>query len=96
MQKFIELEGIVGAEEKVEEELEGETLMDSDREGLRPQGMNIISFPNKFSLFGCSGQQPPFVVFLPMEVLWSIGAPEEDEGEMEEPEVCAIEQAEFN
>ena len=59
-QKLTELEGIVGAEAKAEEESEGETLVGSGREALRPPGMNIISFPNKFSLFlDVSGQQPP-------------------------------------
>ena len=59
-QKLTELEGIAGALAKAEEEPEGETLVGSGGEALRPQGMNIIPFPNKISLFlDRSGQQPP-------------------------------------
>ena len=59
--------------------------------------MNVISFPNKFALLlHVAGQQPFFVVFFTLGALWSLGEPEEDEGEMEEPDVCTSEQAEFN
>ena len=61
-QKLIELEGITGVEVKAEEEPKGKTLVSSGRETLEPPGMNIISFPNKFSLLlSVSGQQPPFM-----------------------------------
>ena len=57
--------------------------MGSGGEAPRPSGMHIISFPNKFSLFT-------------LGALWSLGEPEEDEGEAEEPKVCTTEQAEFD
>ena len=40
----MELERIVGAEANAEEDPEGETLVGSGGEALRPPGMNIISF----------------------------------------------------
>ena len=43
-QKLVELEGIVGAEIKAEEEPRGETIVGPGREALRPPGMNIILF----------------------------------------------------
>ena len=61
MQKLVELEGIVGTEVKSEKEPEDETIVGSGGEDLRPLGMDIISFSNKFSLFsGVFGQQPPW------------------------------------
>ena len=36
------------------------------------------------------------LVFFTLGTLWPPGEPEEDEGEMEEPEVCAPEQAKFD
>ena len=35
------------------------------------------------------------VIHFTLEVLWSVGEPEEDEGETEEPKVCAPKQFEF-
>ena len=62
--KLVELEGIVGTKVKAEEEPEDATIMDSGRDALRPLGMDIISFSNKFSLsFGVFGQQPPWYSF---------------------------------
>ena len=67
---MIELERIRGMEIKAEEEPKGETLVGSGGGALRPPGMNIISFPNKFSLLlDESGQQPLFfIVFLHQEL----------------------------
>ena len=59
--------------------------------------MNIIPFPDKLSLFfDVSGQQPPFYSLFTLGALWSLGKPEENKGEMEDPEVCTMEQAEFD
>ena len=68
-QKFVDLEGITGAEMKAVEEPEGETIMGSGREALRPPGINIISFSSKFPLFlDVSGQHPPFHSLLHQEL----------------------------
>ena len=58
VQKLLELEGI---KVKAEEEPEGETIVGSGGEALRPLSMDIIYlFSNKFSLLsGVLGQQPP-------------------------------------
>ena len=61
-QKLIALEGIVGAEVKAEEQPKGETIVGSGGEVLRPPGMYIISFLNKFSLFlGCISMAAPLL-----------------------------------
>ena len=39
---------------------------------------------------------PPFYLLFTLGALWSLGEPEKDEGETEEPEVCTTEQAEFD
>ena len=94
-QKLTELEVMKGLDVQVEEEPNGEMLIGSGREALRPLGMNItISF---LSLSWCIWAAAPFVVisFL-LGALWPPGEPEEDEGKTEELEVCAPEQLEFD
>ena len=96
VQKLVELEGIMGAKIKAEEESEGETIMGPGGEALRPPGINIIHFSNKSSLFlGGSEQQSPWESFI-LGGLWPLGKLEEHEGETEEPEVSTREQFEFN
>ena len=51
MHKLVDLGGTAGTEMKTEEEPEGETIVGSVGEALRPPGMNIISVSNKFSLW---------------------------------------------
>ena len=84
-------------EERKVVEPEGETLVGSSGEALRPPGINIISFPDKCSLIlDVSGQQSPFYSLFTLGALWSLGEPEQDERRMEEPEVCTMKQAEFD
>ena len=60
MQKLVELEGKEGTEIKAEEKPEGEKMLDSSMDALRPPYIDIIFFSNKFfSLFRCIWQQPP-------------------------------------
>ena len=72
--------GIAETEVKAEEEPKGETIVGSGRKALRPPDMNIISFSNKFSLFSGGFGKNPWYSFI-LGSLWSLGEPEEDEGE---------------
>ena len=42
------------------------------------------------------GNSPFVVIFFTLGALWPIGEPDEEEGETEEPEVCAPKQFEFD
>ena len=95
-QKSIELEEMKGVDAQVEEEPEGEMLVGLVGEDLRPPGMNTtISFLSFFSLVYLAAA--PFVVIcFTLGALWPPDEPGKDEGETEEPEVCAPEQFEFD
>ena len=50
-----------------------------------------------FSLFGhYLDSSPSFHSLFTLGALWSLGEPKEDEGKMDEPNVCTSEQAEFD
>ena len=62
-QTFVELEGIMGIEVKAEEEPEGETIVGSGGEALRPLGMDITYlFQINFLYFRCTRTAAPLVV----------------------------------
>ena len=97
VQKLWKLEEV---EVTVEEGPEGEAIVGSSWEVLRPPGICTNFHPDKFPLcLSVFGKQAPLLVLYigSSFVLWLLGqTSEEEEGETEKPETSTQEQARFD